>query len=144
MRSKSIAKAIQSGRSQGRQELAFAKAARQNEGFKRQRDLAAAFKVASGVIEGLQMLIDMPGSKFVFCALEEGDRARIHTNIPLEGCENGARLSIIARADGHIGAIGDSFADDSDAIGAEKTDPKASEKVIAFVAKYAAVRGLIP
>ena len=142
----SLTEAIQSGRIQGMQEMAFE--ARLGKKEKRteteERKLTAAFQAASDVFTGLAMLRGIPRSRFEFNTRRLRDKVYISTNIPISnGNEEGSTLSIVAEAEGRITAQGNSCEAGSDSISVLKTDRQAAEKITAFVAKYATKKGLL-
>jgi hypothetical protein len=142
-----IEQAVREGVRQGKDEAAQAAKAAETNLRARSDRLAEAFNVAGGVIQGLRILQELPGSRFEFQAKDQIDRMFISTNVPVSSGGRDSTLYIIADAAGNISAYGDSPYDATrppDMMGAKNTEPKAAEKVTTFVAKLAARRGLIP
>jgi hypothetical protein len=106
------------------------------------RNIGKSFNIASGVLEGMNILREIAGTSFEYSTKVNNDGSiTISTNIPAHNTSD--RLEIYARPDGEIAAYGTCFAGFSDDLSVDGAQTGASEKIVAFVAERAAKNGLV-
>lgn len=110
-----------------------------------------AFNDVSGVIEGLTALKELPGSRFDFTVQRDARdnlSTLIVTNIPLNSVlkplRGGKPMLTISSDTNYISATGDWTPHHCDEVSVFSwRKNKATRKVVGFVARYAAKRGLV-
>lgn len=129
--------AIQRGIAAAKEKMAADGRKRQAAEQKRRGELARAFAHAAGLIEGLTILRDLPGSKFTFTSLEQGNKVCISTNIPRGGRDSKEPLDIVVSPTGEMRIVS---GDD------KRTDrtPHACARIIEHITEKAVIKGLIP
>lgn len=148
MTDESLREAIQKGLAEGRRPVAPSRKEEKATARLRER-LAHAFNAASGVMEGLDMLKALPGSTFDYTVKADGTNVVITTNVPCNfpAWEEKKPLSVLVRESGRMTAYGDShpemmFGRYEEAGNAARFG--GAERIVKFVAEYAAKRGLVP